>query len=86
LLFEIAVATVPANGNALVEAVSKGELILPEHVVKSLGLELKPKAEPKAEPAIKCDCWVWDDPQEKPLPMPTFSRSWKTALKGLDNV
>lgn len=70
-LFEYAVATVPANANALVEAVAKGELAISDDLVKALGLAL-----PKDEDTIITDLWQWDEPAPE-LPQPKHCRPWQ---------
>jgi len=67
-LYEYAVATVPANQNALVEAVAKGSLILPECMQKSLGLSVYE--------VVDNDLWDWGEPEEE-IPIPKYSKSWK---------
>lgn len=69
MMFEYAVATVPANQSALVEAVAKGSFDLPDYLVKTLGLSLP---EPESE-TVTLDLWTWDDPAP---PMPKYSKSW----------
>jgi len=74
-LFEYAVATVPANGHALVEAVAKGELNLPEVMVKSMGLLL-----PSSDDTIITDLWAWDDPEPQ---TPKYSKSLKAIEQSI---
>ena len=84
-LFEIAVATVPANQDSLVESVAKGELILPDYMIEDLKLKMP------QEDVVEFKLWDWDDqpePQTKSkLPQPKVSRSWldisSEALDGL---
>jgi hypothetical protein len=63
-MYEYSVATVPSNPSSLVEAVAKGQLILPEYMRKAMGLDDQ----------VDCDLWEWDEPEP---PMPKFSKAWR---------
>jgi len=74
-LFEVAVATVPANPTALVESVAKGELILPDYLIEEMGLTMP------QEDVVEFKLWDWDEqpePQTKEtLPQPKVTRRWR---------
>lgn len=86
-LFEVAVATIPCNGAALVESVSKG--LVRKSILDSLGIPFEDATDEELM-EIK-SCWSWDDMVEpiitksepEPIPSPRYVRSWDDTYKGL---
>lgn len=81
-IFEYAVATVPANQNALVEQVAKGDLVLPDDVLEDLGVNSVEEliqdavADVEEQKAIA---------EPEPIPMPQYVKSWDQFKKDIRN-